>query len=75
MKMRRTELKEARLSLGLSALELGERAGIREERVFAVERGRYRPRKGEATAWANALNLKPECAFPELFARQKGANP
>jgi transcriptional regulator with XRE-family HTH domain len=75
MKMRRMELKEARLALGLSALAFGELAGIREERVFAVERGRYRPRKAEASAWAKALGLKVADAFPELFAGQKGANP
>jgi len=65
--MRREHLKAARLALGLSALALGEKTGIKEERIFAVERGRYRPRLEEGLTWATALNMRPEVAFPELF--------
>jgi len=65
--MRRAHLKVARLSLGLTALDLGERAAIHEEKVFQVERGRYLPTCDEAQRWATVLAMAPEQAFPELF--------
>ena len=65
--MRRAHLKIARLSLGLTALDLGERAAIQEEKVFQVERGRYLPTREEAKRWAAVLNMAPGQAFPELF--------
>ena len=65
--MRRTRLKQARLAQGLTAIALSELTGIREEKVFAVERGRYMARREEAVTWAAALHMKPEEAFPELF--------
>jgi len=69
--MRREHLRLARLAAGLTALELGERAGIREEKVFQVERGRYLPTHDEASRWATALRMTPAEAFPELFGRSE----
>jgi len=70
--MRRSHLKIARLSLGLTALALGERAAIHEEKVFQVERGRYLPTRDEAIRWAAALGMRPTKAFPEFFAAGAG---
>jgi len=68
--MRRENLKLARVAAGLTALELGEQAGVREEKVYQVERGRYQPTKEEASRWAAVLQMKPEEAFPEIFSKE-----
>ena len=65
--MRREHLKVARLALGLTALELGEKAAVSEEKVYQVERGRYRHTLDESVRWAKALGMSPSQAFPELF--------
>ena len=66
--MRREHLKTARLAHSWTALDLAERAGIREEKVYAVERGRYGLTRDEANRWAGALGMTPAAAFPEIFA-------
>jgi len=73
--MRREHLKEARRALGLSALALGERAGIKEEKIFQVERGRYLPTQAEARSWADALDMPAVVAFPELFTPAERGRP
>lgn len=70
--MRRHHLQDARRVLGLTALDVGEQIGTTEERIFAVERGRYRPRIDEAVLWAAALSMPPSVAFPELFTTEDG---
>jgi len=71
--MKREHLKAARRLLGLTALELGDRAGVTEEKVFQVERGRYRPTREEAIRWADALSMPREVAFPEMFGAEQRA--
>ena len=70
--MRREHLTRARRALGLTALDLGERSGIGEEKVYAVERGRYRPTREEAVRWAAALGVPVESAFPEIVNATTG---
>ena len=65
--MKRDHLKTARRAMGLTALQLGEHAGIKEQKVFAVERGRYLPTRDEATRWAGVLGMAPAKAFPAIF--------
>ena len=71
--MKREHLKTARRQLGLTALELGDRAGVTEEKVFQVERGRYRPTREEAIRWADVLSIPRETAFPEMFGAEQRA--
>ncbi len=66
--MQRRHLKAARLAAGLPAVALGELVGITEQRVYDIERGRYRPRVDEARTWADSLGMPPSVAFPEMFA-------
>lgn len=70
--MSRDHLKNARRAAGLTALRLSELSGIAEQKIYAVERGRYRPRRDEALTWAAALAMPPETAFPELFDTEGG---
>jgi DNA-binding XRE family transcriptional regulator len=65
--MQREHLKEARKTKGLTAIALSAATGIKEEKIYQVERGRYRPKRGEALTWAAVLGLRPGVAFPELF--------
>lgn len=65
--MRRQHLSTARRAAGMAAVDLGERINMTEQRVFDIERGRYRPRRDEALTWSAALGMKPEVAFPEIF--------
>jgi len=65
--MKRQHLKAARMARGLTALALGELANVREEKIYAVERGRYLPTSAEATRWAESLGMPLNEAFPELF--------
>jgi DNA-binding XRE family transcriptional regulator len=67
--MIREHLKEARKALGLTALSLSSSTGIKEEKIYQVERGRYAPSRKEAATWAAALGMRPAVAFPELFAK------
>lgn len=70
--MKRDNLKLARIARGMTAMDLGELIGMREHRVYGIERGRYRARRDEALIWASALRLNPEAAFPELFGAEVG---
>jgi DNA-binding XRE family transcriptional regulator len=65
--MQREHLKDARRIKGLTAIALSGVTEIKEEKIYAVERGRYAPSREEAIAWAAALQLRPEVAFPEIF--------
>ena len=71
--MQRKALKDARETAGLTALALSEETGIRECRLYALERGRGRFHRNEALALANALHTRPEILAPELFGKEGGA--
>lgn len=73
--MTRQHLKDARRARGLTALALSAATGIKEEKIYQVERGRYAPNREEAARWAAALRMPPRIAFPEYFAGEKGARP
>ena len=62
-----TRLKAERLRAGLTALRLAEltEGGTTENRLFQLERGRFKPRAAEAAALANALGMAVEALFPE----------
>ena len=64
--MKRTSLIEARRKAGLSAAVLAEVAGTDEMRVFAFERGRYKPHPDEADRIARVLGQPVETLFPDL---------
>ena len=61
-----TRLKTARMRAGLTALRLAEltAGGTTENRLFQLERGRFKPRAAEAAALARALGLSVEELFP-----------
>lgn len=67
MQTPRPHLKNARLGAGLTAFELAQIIGATENKVYGIERGRYRPEMDLALRWSAALGLNPEQAFPELF--------
>ena len=62
-----TRLKAERLRAGLTGLRLAEltKGGTTENRLFQLERGRFKPRAAEAAALARALDLSVEMLFPE----------
>jgi transcriptional regulator with XRE-family HTH domain len=62
-----TRLKAERLRAGLTGLRLAEltKGGTTENRLFQLERGRFKPRAAEAAALARALGLSVETLFPE----------
>ena len=62
-----TRLKTARMRAGLTALRLAEltEGGTTENRLFQLERGRFKPRAAEAAALARALGLSVPALFPE----------
>jgi transcriptional regulator with XRE-family HTH domain len=66
--MIREHLKDARRARHLTALALAEITGIKEEKVYQVERGRYAPSREDAIVWALTLGMTPAAAFPEIFA-------
>ncbi len=68
--MRRKHLTNARHDRGLAAIDLAELIGTNEQHIYAVERGRYKPRRDIAALWAKALRMPAEIAFPELFNRE-----
>lgn len=72
--MSRDHLRNARRAAGLTALRLSELSGVTEQKIYAVERGRYRPTRGEAITWAAVLGMPPEDCFPELFNQIGGAS-
>jgi len=66
-----TALRDARIASGLTALELADIAGTTEMRVYSVERGRFRPRPGEARRLAVALGANPAEMFPAVCGGRK----
>ena len=67
MKYKRSMLTVARRASGLTALALADQIDVSEQKIYAVERGRYRPTIGEAERWAKALGLRPNVLWPDLF--------
>ncbi|NCD22437.1 MAG: XRE family transcriptional regulator [Spartobacteria bacterium] len=67
--MTRQHLKEARKRKGWTALHLAEHIGATEEHVYQVERGRYGTKPETAERWADALDMDPPVAFPEIFGQ------
>lgn len=62
-----TTLKQARDRAGLTALELGKRAEIGENRLYQLERERFPPRLSEASRLSVVLGI-PACRlFPNLI--------
>lgn len=59
-----TPLKNARLATGLTAIELAKIAGTTENRLFQLERGRFRPRALEAAGLSLALDIPIDELFP-----------
>ena len=55
--MQRKIIREARQRAGLTALELAERTGIDEMRLYSLERGRGRIRKDEIEALSRVLGV------------------
>ena len=68
MSIKRTHLTQLRKSQNLTAVRLAELAGLTENLIYAVERGRNSIDVARAFRWAQALDIAPETAFPELFA-------
>jgi len=60
------------MAAGLTALELADLAGTTENRLFPIERGRFRPRADEAARLASALGVSIHDIF-EPAGVQKGA--
>ena len=59
-----TQLRKARKEAGLTAIRLAELAHSAEQRVFHIERGRYRPKPDEAERIAAVLNSTVAELFP-----------
>ncbi len=70
--LRRSHLRDARLDLGLTTLDLAESIGLNENQVFNVERGRTRPRYDKAVLWAKRLGMPFSIAFPEFSEKKSG---
>src|SRR5574341_2551224 len=60
----RNHLRRLRTARGLSQGELGERAGISRQAIYAIEAGQYLPTTAVALRLAGAL----ECSVEELFS-------
>ena len=58
-------LRLARLAVGLTAIETAGPAGTTENRLFQLERGRFRPRPDEALGLAAVLNRSVKDLFPD----------
>ena len=67
MQIERLHLKTARRQRGMTAFELAQEIGTTENRVYGIERGRYRPDADLALRWAAALGLNPDEAFQEIW--------
>ena len=70
--MQRHTLRDARRAAGLTALRVSEMTGIRECRLYGLERGRGRLHREEAIVIGAALNVPPETLAPELFDTEGG---
>lgn len=64
--MHRLFIKNLREARKRTALQLAAEIGSNEMRVYAVERGRFKPRPDEARRWAAVLGVAPEVAFPDV---------
>ena len=71
----RPHLRDARRRLGKSAYRFGIELNHNEQHVQSVERGRCSPDVAEAAAWAAALGMAPEVAFPEIFGQPAASTP
>lgn len=58
-------MREARQAAGLTAIRLAELAASTEQRVFQIERRRYRPKRDEARRIATVLDLPIRKLFPD----------
>ena len=67
-----TPLRAARLEARYTALELAEAAATTENRLFQLERGRFRPRPDEARQLAVALNRDVQDLFPGGIQKRGG---
>ena len=67
--MRNHKLRNARTAAGLTALELAEKSGVDEMRIYALERGRGRLGRDEAAALADALGMARLELAPQWFSR------
>jgi transcriptional regulator with XRE-family HTH domain len=61
-----TRLRELRTARGMTAHALGMAAGLNEMRVFAIERGRFRPKLEEAARMAVILGCDPLALNPRI---------
>lgn len=60
-----TALKFEREQKRMTALQLAQAAGTSENRIYQLERGRFRPRALEAAALADVLQTPAEILFPD----------
>ena len=67
MQTARPHIKAARLAMGRTAFEQAQTIDTTENKVYGVERGRYKPDTDLALRWAASLGMNPEQAFPEIF--------
>jgi transcriptional regulator with XRE-family HTH domain len=67
--MQNWKLKQAREAARLTALELGEKAGIGENKIYALERGRCRLNRDDAAKLAEALHVPRWELAPNWFTR------
>ena len=61
-----SKLRDARQAANLTAYGLGQAAGIREMRIYHLERGRFSPHPDEAERMARVLDQPVETLFPNL---------
>jgi transcriptional regulator with XRE-family HTH domain len=61
-----TRLRELRTARGLTAHALGMAAGLNEMRVYAIERGRFRPTILEAARMGLVLGCDPLALNPRI---------
>jgi transcriptional regulator with XRE-family HTH domain len=66
-------LREARLSAGLTQLELARRAGANQNTISRVEVGEHRPGDNTKFALAAALGTTVEALFPYRDPNDSGA--
>jgi DNA-binding XRE family transcriptional regulator len=59
-----TPMRAARNAAKLTAIQLADVAGTTEDRVYQIERGRFRPRPDEARRLALALGTDTDHLFP-----------
>lgn len=62
--MQNDVLKALRKYAGKTAIQLADEAGTTERRVFAFERGSFKPKQTEAVAIAKIFGVPVEDVFP-----------